>query len=121
MPKRPASISSLRQNVHPGRYFLEPIIGLLRANNKGWPTVSPRLGDMDLAFVLVLLIARGMGFNQGLKGGGREDMLLLEDFKQVSTEVFVCRVQQVNDQILNSGKSEIIIVRHQERRVREVE
>src|SRR5437867_8920043 len=47
MPKRPASISSLRQNVHPGRYFLEPIIGLLRANNKGWPTVSLRSLHMD--------------------------------------------------------------------------
>ncbi len=29
-----------RQNVHPGRYFLELIIGLLRTKNRGSPTVS---------------------------------------------------------------------------------
>ncbi len=57
---------------------------------------TARLGDRDLAFVLVLLIARGMGFKQGLKVGGREDMPLLEGFKQGHAQVFVCRVQQVN-------------------------
>ena len=70
-----------------------------------------RLGDKDLAFV-ILLLARSMGFNKGLKVSGCEDMPLLEACKQGRTEVFVCRVQQVNDQSLNGSQSEIVIVRH---------
>src|SRR4051812_45249291 len=81
--------------------------------------VTARYGDKDLAFV-ILLLARGMGCNESRKVGGREDMPLLEAFKHGSTEVVVCRVQQVNDQILNGRQSEIVIVGHQERRVREV-
>ena len=43
-----------------------------------------------LAGVLVLLSTRGMGFKEGLKVGRREDMSLLQDFKQGNAQVFVC-------------------------------